>query len=146
MSSTWHRALVFGVTVAATAAGCRTASPGTAASAQAPLASAMEPVQSPAARVASGPTARLDMDAIFPPGDGRDLVLNNCLACHGFVRFVLLQRTREQWAYVRRVMRPLVGHLDEPEADALFGYLERHFNDSRPVPDVPDWFLKASPW
>src|SRR5437762_7001198 len=66
--------------------------------------------------------------------DRRGLVLNNCLTCHSFVRFVLLQRTPEQWAYTRRTMRPQVPHLSDAEADRLFGYLEQHFNDHRPVP------------
>jgi mono/diheme cytochrome c family protein len=86
------------------------------------------------------------MDAIFPPGEGRDLVLNNCMTCHSFIRFVLLQRTHDQWSYVRRRMRPYVAHLDEAQADALFRYLESHFNDTTPAPTVPNWYLEAAVW
>ena len=38
----------------------------------------------------SGPI-RLDMDKIFPPGLGRDLVLNNCQTCHVWVPIVTLR-------------------------------------------------------
>jgi hypothetical protein len=86
------------------------------------------------------------MDAIFPPGDGRDLVLDNCLTCHSFLRFVLLQRTPEQWAYTRRTMRQQVPHLDETQVDRLFGYLEAHFNDRTPPPELPEWFLRSFVW
>ena len=100
----------------------------------------------PSAAATGGPTTTLDMEAIFPPGAGRDLVLNNCLTCHSFVRFVLLQRTPEQWAYTKRTMRPQVPHLSDAEADRLFGYLEQHFNDHTPVPVLPEWFLRSVVW
>ena len=86
------------------------------------------------------------MDAIFPPGEGRDLVLSNCVACHRFARIVLPQRTPEAWRYVRQQIRPIMPNVSDADADALFGYLETHFNDSRPPPQLPDWFLESDPW
>lgn len=86
------------------------------------------------------------MDAIFPPGEGRDLVLQNCIVCHSFIRFVLLQRTHGEWEYVRSRMRPFVPHLDDAQVEVLFGYLERHFNDANPEPVLPQWFLDSAVW
>ena len=89
---------------------------------------------------------KLDMDAIFPQGEGRDLVLTHCIACHGITRMVLTQRTKERWNYVRQQMRPSVPNISDAEADAIFGYLEAHFSDSMPPPKLPDWYLESVPW
>ncbi len=101
------------------------------------------PVAPPRATAASsnGPTAKVDMDKIFPPGAGRDLVLYNCTGCHSFVRLVIGQRTREAWQAVRRRMGPKARGLSDQQLDDLFSYLEANFNDTKPVPSVPDWLL-----
>ncbi len=92
---------------------------------------------------ANGATYRVDMDKIFPPGKGRDLVLNNCTACHNFVRVVIGQRDHGGWLAVRASMGPRVNSLSKQDLDDLFGYLEANFNDTKPVPDLPDW-LRSS--
>lgn len=89
---------------------------------------------------------KLDMDAIFPPGDGRDLVLDNCLTCHGFPRIVLTQRSTERWASVRESMGARVPSLTPEQVERLFAYLETNFSDQRPEPPVPRWFLDAVSW
>lgn len=89
---------------------------------------------------------KLDINAIFPQGSGRELVLDNCLACHTFVRIVLGQRNKDEWAMVRRKMRPDVSRLSDAEADSLFGYLEATFNETKPVPILPDWLLVQDTW
>ncbi len=103
------------------------------------------PVASPQATTASssGAIAKLDMDKIFPPGKGRDLVLYNCTACHSFVRIVNGQRTQDAWEVVRRSMRSRVSGLGDREYDELFAYLEANFNDSKPVPSLPDWLSSS---
>ena len=97
---------------------------------------------------APGPATplELDMDAIFPPGDGRDLVLTHCTACHGLTRMVLTQRTKEHWNYVREKMRPSVPDMSDAQADSIFGYLAAHFNDATPSPKLPAWYLESVPW
>lgn len=94
----------------------------------------------------SGAPLKLDLDTIFPPGPGRDLVLNNCTVCHTFLRIVVGQRTKDQWEYVRRDMRGRVNQLSDLDADTLFSYLEANFNDTKPVPKLPDWFLQTGEW
>ena len=86
------------------------------------------------------------MNAIFPQGDGRELVLANCTACHGFVRIVLTERTRDEWATVKRSMAPKVSALSDDQIDSLFAYLEANFNDTKPAPKLPAWFLQAALW
>ena len=39
----------------------------------------------------------VDIDAIFPPGPGKDLVLNNCQNCHTWVPIVVLQMNEQEW-------------------------------------------------
>ncbi len=95
---------------------------------------------------ASGTSLRLDLDAIFPMGPGRDLVLNDCTVCHTFLRIVVGRRTRDQWDYVRRDMRGKVSQLSDQDVDTLFAYLEANFNDTKPVPALPDWFLQTGEW
>ncbi len=99
-----------------------------------------------AATLVSNTQLKLDLDAIFPPGNGRDLVLNNCTVCHTFLRFVVGQRTKDQWEYVRRDMRGKVSQLSDQDVDTLFAYLEANFNETQPVPSLPDWFLETGAW
>ncbi len=94
----------------------------------------------------SGAPFKLDMDAIFPRGAGRDLMLDNCTNCHSFVRIVLMQRTREQWAVVKKAMRPRVVGLSDRDVDVIFDYLEASFSDTRPAPTLPKWFLDDAAW
>ncbi len=98
------------------------------------------------ATATSGAHLKLDLDTIFPPGNGRDLVLDNCTTCHTFLRIVSGQRTAEQWGYVRRDMRSKVSYLSDADIDELFSYLEANFNDTKPVPSLPDWFLATGSW
>lgn len=86
------------------------------------------------------------MDAIFPQGKGRDLVLYTCTACHTFVRIVLGQRSVERWEIVKRNHRPRVPLLSDSNFDALFAYLEANFNETKPVPSLPDWLLESDSW
>ena len=122
--------------VAAVAPCCRGATPAAA------------PIEAPVSTEKPGANTqrKLDMDAIFPRGEGRELVLDNCTGCHGFVRIVLTERTRDEWATVKRSMAPKVSALSDEQIDSLFTYLEGNFNDTKPAPKLPAWFLEAAPW
>ena len=93
-----------------------------------------------------GAPLRIDMDAIFPDGAGRELLLNNCTNCHSFVRIVLMQRTRQQWSVVKSNMRPRVAGLSDHDVDTIFDYLEDAFNETRPEPKLPKWLLETETW
>jgi mono/diheme cytochrome c family protein len=84
----------------------------------------------------------LNLDEIFPPGEGRDLVLVNCLTCHGLVRIVWGQRDAARWGPVKNRHRERLIGLSDEEFNTLFAYLVENFNATKPVPDLPQWYLE----
>ncbi len=94
-------------------------------------------------------TMKLDMNTIFPPGEGREFVFANCLSsCHNFVP-LLQQKTKEDWATLCRDHSLRHGlTLSLAEAAALCTYLQNHFNPETPLPRLPDWFGEGTshPW
>ena len=97
------------------------------------------PTAAPAAPVGAGATApmKIDMNAIFPPGPGRDLVLNNCQNCHTFVPIVVLQMEEAAWTRSSVDHRPRVSGLSDGEFKTLYDYLKANFNPAHPVPALP---------
>jgi len=90
-----------------------------------------------------GDTVKVNLDEIFPPGRGRDLVLNNCTTCHTFVPIVVLQMTREAWERNSRDHRERVKALSDADFQALYQYLMANFNPDRPVPKLPPELLQT---
>ncbi len=98
---------------------------------------------------------KINMDAIFPPGEGRDLVLWNCMNCHTFVRIVTGHHSHSHgaegpghdthWDTHRILHRARLWRLSEEELDVLYAYLKENFNDTKPEPKLPCW-LRASYW
>jgi hypothetical protein len=86
---------------------------------------------------------RLDMDAIFPAGPGRDLVLNNCQNCHTFVPIVVLQMDKDAWQRNSIDHRERVTTLTDEEFKTLYEYLTANFNPDRPVPELPRDLLES---
>jgi mono/diheme cytochrome c family protein len=86
---------------------------------------------------------RVDLDAIFPAGQGRDLLLNNCQSCHTWVPVVVLQMNEEEWNRWAVEHRGRVGALTDDEFSTLHAYLIRNFNPSTPVPELPPAMLEA---
>lgn len=85
----------------------------------------------------------VDMDAIFPPGEGRDLVLANCQSCHIWVPIVILQMNETEWARNKLEHRGRVEALSDEDFDTLYEYLMTTFTPDRPVPDLPPALLEA---
>lgn len=96
-----------------------------------------------------GPWPRkVDMEAIFPPGEGRDLVLWNCMNCHTFVRIVSGHASHSHgtepshdlhWDAHRVRHEGRLWRLSTEEIDLLYVYLRESFNDKRPQPKLPTW-------
>jgi hypothetical protein len=86
---------------------------------------------------------RLDMNAIFPPGPGRELLLNNCQNCHTFVPIVVLQMDKEAWQRNSLDHRERVTTLTDEEFKTLYEYLSANFNPDRPVPELPKALLET---
>ncbi len=83
------------------------------------------------------PTAKVNLNEIFPPGRGRELVLNNCTSCHTFVPIVILQMTKEAWERNSRDHRGRVASLSNADFQVLYQYLETNFGPHKPVPALP---------
>ena len=99
-------------------------------------------VQPPAASVepAASPQPQSIGD-LFPEGDGRALVLNNCSACHAVACSTIGQRTESRWNAIRSAHIDRLPGLSAADMETLFGYLAANFNDSMPEPNVPQAFL-----
>ena len=91
---------------------------------------------------------KVNMEAIFPPGEGRDLMLWNCIRCHTFVRIVLGHHTHSHgtepgrdthWDSHRILHGARLMHLSKEELDTLYAYLKANFNDTKPAPKLPSW-------
>jgi mono/diheme cytochrome c family protein len=135
----WYKAyLVVGV-LTVVAAGCG----GPAASLE-PGAAAKTAGAAPAERQqVSNEPAHLNLEDIFPPGNGRDLVLENCQTCHTFVPIVILQKDKDAWNHWKVDHRDRVSNLTEDQFKALSEYLVASFGPHRPVPKLPAELLET---
>lgn len=95
-----------------------------------------------AATASSGPN-KVNIDAIFPAGRGRDLVLNNCQTCHTFVPIVVLQMDQNAWQRNGLDHRQRVPGVSDEDFKLLYEYLSSNFNPSRPVPTLPKELLES---
>ena len=86
-------------------------------------------------------SAKVNLDEIFPPGEGRDLVLNNCQNCHTFVPIVVLQMDKDAWQRNSIDHRDRVTSLTDEEFRTLYAYLTANFHPGRPVPKLPKELL-----
>lgn len=107
----------------------------------APASSSGPPQQRNATPLSLGESAKVNIDEIFPPGRGRDLVLNNCTSCHTFVPIVVLQMDKEQWTRSSREHRERVDGLSDEDFKILYDYLIPNFNPNKPVPKLPKELL-----
>ena len=83
------------------------------------------------------------MDAIFPAGPGRDLLLNNCQNCHVWVPIVILQMDEDAWYRNSLEHRDRVGSLPDADFETLYEYLATNFTPDTPVPQLPAALLEA---
>lgn len=109
---------------------------------QTPIAPQSSPTSQPSAAAASAGEP-LDLDAIFPAGRGRELVLNNCTSCHTFVPIVILQMTKDAWERNSREHRERVNSLNDADFRALYDYVTANFNPTRPIPRLPKELLET---
>lgn len=95
----------------------------------------------PVSNAAAAESAKVNLDEIFPKGRGRELVLNNCTACHTFVPIVTLQMSKDSWERNRGIHRERVPNLTDDEINVLYSYLEANFNPNRPPAKLPQALL-----
>lgn len=90
-----------------------------------------------------GKKVEVDMNKLFPPGKGRDLVLDNCMSCHSMAPIVVAQKTRGEWTQLGASHRDAAAQLSDEQYKQLLEYLIANFNPSHPVPELPEELLSG---
>jgi hypothetical protein len=118
-------------------AACEAAAPGS----DPKLPPTMKPVAS-ASSAASGAAASEPKTVadIFPPGPGRDQVLNSCGNCHNVACAAIGQRNGLRWDALRDGHKE---HMQGADLGVVFAYLKENFDDRKPAPVVPPRFLEG---
>ncbi len=120
------------------------ATPATASTA-APATTQAKPTAAPVATtVASKPGSfgKADLDKIFPPGKGQDLVFRACVNCHNWVPLVMAGFDKPGWEQNKMNHRNRVSGLSDQEFEFLYDYLAQTFPVGHPVPDnIPEDLL-----
>ena len=79
---------------------------------------------------------------IFPEGEGRILVLNNCAACHAVACAAIGQRTPARWEALQDAHREHIPSMSEEDLETVFTYLQSNFDNTQPEPEIPQAFLQ----
>ena len=98
-----------------------------------------QPVQGSSAGASAQP---FSLAGVFPPGPGRDLVLDTCGSCHPLGCSALGQRTVERWEAVKEGHKDKLTGRSTADVNTMFSYLKENFNDSRPEPKIPAEFVQ----
>lgn len=116
------------------AGGCLLAACGKSTSEPANAQAAATQPQTTAAVSAKKPAGQSSLASIFPPGPGRELVLNTCGSCHSAVCAARGQRTAEQWDSVKKDHKDKLTGSSSEDMNVMFSYLKANFNDTKPEP------------
>ena len=111
------------------------------APASTPAASQPQPQPTPAT-AAIAAAKPLSVADLFPPGAGRDQVLDTCGTCHPVACSARGQRTAAQWDRIMETHKDKLTSVSGENLNALFSYLKAHFNDTTPEPQIPAEFLQ----
>jgi hypothetical protein len=63
----------------------------------------------------------------LPEGEGRDIVEDVCIACHGLINITNSRRSETQWQHTVSQMIVLGAPLAEYEVDIVVEYLSKNF-------------------
>lgn len=99
----------------------------------------------PTPQASSTGPQKLNLDDYFPKGAGRDLVLRDCTTCHSFAPIITGQRPKARWLSLKDDHKDKASGVSQADYDVEFTYLMDNFNDTKPEPKLPDWFLKQQP-
>lgn len=75
-------------------------------------------------------------------GEARELIIDNCTACHTFVPIVMQQFDREAWEGLLDRHRDRVDHLSDEQVATIHDYLAANFNPDQPPPELPPELLE----
>ncbi len=87
-------------------------------------------------------TQKLNLDDFAPPARGRDLLIQNCNACHSFACAIRGRRTLEHIQSIKHDMRDKVSSLTDEDYNTLFAYLEENFNSTKAEPKLPQQLVQ----
>lgn len=79
---------------------------------------------------------------LFPEGEGREIVLNNCASCHAVACAAIGQRPASRWQELASAHAEHVPSLSAVDRETAFAYLAANFGADRPEPNVPPQFLE----
>ena len=79
---------------------------------------------------------------IFPEGEGRTLVLNNCAACHAVACAAIGQRSPARWEALQESHEEHIPSMSEEDLETVFTYLQSNFDNTQPEPEIPQAFLQ----
>lgn len=83
-----------------------------------------------------------DVNHIFPPGHGQDLVFQNCTNCHNWVPIVFAQLDKNGWEQNRINHENRVTAMSQEDKDFLYNYLITNFPPDKAPPDnIPQELL-----
>jgi cytochrome c5 len=94
------------------------------------------------AAAAEKPSAQSSLASIFPPGPGRELVLNTCGSCHPAACVARGQRTAERWDGIEKDHKDKLTATSSEDMNLMFSYLKANFNDTKPEPRIPAEMLQ----
>ncbi len=90
-----------------------------------------------------GTFGQAEVNQIFPPGRGQDLIFRACVNCHNWVPIALAQMTPEDWQRNAMTHRNRVSGLTDEEFNFLYQYLQTNFAPNHQPPDnIPQDLLQ----
>lgn len=92
---------------------------------------------------ASGTTTKLDLNVLVPPDDGRDLIIENCMACHSIAPILVSQKTAGEWQGTMVNHRSNMGGVSDADYERMTVYLTKHFGPDHTIPDLPPELLSG---
>lgn len=81
------------------------------------------------------------VDELFPEGEAKTALLENCATCHAVACAAIGQRTVARWTALRDSHTEYLPNLPEERIASIFAYLQSNFSDAQPEPTVPAGFL-----
>ncbi len=84
-----------------------------------------------------GKPERLNLEEIFPPGNGRELALRNCTSCHAVNFIAFVRKTNGRWASNKANHEERFPALSPVDVETMYDYLAAKFNPEVPLPKLP---------
>lgn len=143
-----RKILIAGILLAAALAAC--AAPAAAPVSPPPAPTTAVQLQAPASpsaqanpTMASDDQTKVNINDYFPPGAGRELVLESCMGCHSVAPLIIARKTKGEWDSNAVEHRGNVSRLSDAEYKQIYEYLAANFYPGKPVPKLPPELLRG---